>query len=241
MNLFSIELQKQKRTGALAVLPAVGVLGAAYAWANFMMRRDALLSLPLAPMDVLLTQLYGVILVLNLFGIVMAACMSYNMEFAGNAVKKMYLLPVSAAGVYLCKFLLLSGLLLAAVALQGLALAGIGLTVLPKDVFEWAALVRFEGYAFITSMPVLSFMLAVSSRFEALWMPLGAGVAGFLSGIALANTRLAFLLAHPFILMFRPAVTLRAQPEGDVAAAALLETLVFLAAGLWMAKHLRYE
>ena len=35
-------------------------------------RKDTLLNLPLAPMDVLLTQLYGMIMVLNLFGIVVA-------------------------------------------------------------------------------------------------------------------------------------------------------------------------
>ena len=34
-------------------------------------------------MDVLLTQLYGMIMVLNMFGIVVAACMVYNMEFKG--------------------------------------------------------------------------------------------------------------------------------------------------------------
>ena len=66
------------------------------------MRKDTLLNLPLAPMDVLLTQLYGMIMVLNLFGIVVATCMIYNMEFKGSAVKKMYMLPVSVPVMYLC-------------------------------------------------------------------------------------------------------------------------------------------
>lgn len=60
---------------------AVGILGAAYALVNFIVRKDTLLNLPLAPMDVLLTQLYGMIMVLNMFGIIVAACMIYNMEF----------------------------------------------------------------------------------------------------------------------------------------------------------------
>ena len=68
MNVLSIELRKEKRTGVIPVLLAVGVLGAAYAFVNFLVRKDALLNLPLAPMDVLLTQLYGVIMILNLFG-----------------------------------------------------------------------------------------------------------------------------------------------------------------------------
>ena len=68
MKTLAIELRKEKRTGVIPVLLAVGVLGAAYAFVNFIMRKDTLLNLPLAPMDVLLTQLYGMIMVLNMFG-----------------------------------------------------------------------------------------------------------------------------------------------------------------------------
>lgn len=157
MNALSIELRKEKRTGVIPVLLAVGVLGAAYAFVNFMVRKDTLLNLPLDPMDVLLTQLYGMIMILNLFGIVVAACMVYNMEFKGNAVKKMHMLPMSVPGMYLCKFLILTFMLLVAVALQNLALARIGMTDLPQGTFEMMTLVRFAAYSFISSMPVLSF------------------------------------------------------------------------------------
>ena len=75
MRALVIELRKEKRTGVIPVLLAVGILGAAYAFVNFLVRKDTLLGLPLAPMDVLLTQLYGMIMILNLFGIVVAACM----------------------------------------------------------------------------------------------------------------------------------------------------------------------
>lgn len=95
MSLLTIELQKEKRTGVIPVLIVVGILGAAYALVNFFVRKNTLLSLPLAPMDVLLTQLYGTLLILNMFGIIVATCMIYNMEFKGNAVKKLYMLPVS--------------------------------------------------------------------------------------------------------------------------------------------------
>ena len=181
MNILSIELRKEKRTGVIPVLLAVGILGAAYAFVNFVVRKDTLLNLPLAPMDVLLTQLYGMIMILNMFGIVVATCMIYNMEFKGNAVKKMYMLPVSVPGMYLCKFLILTFMLLVAVTLQNLALTKIGMTDLPQGTFEMGTLMRFAAYSFITSMPVLSFMLLISSRFENMWVPIGVGVAGFLS------------------------------------------------------------
>ncbi|MBD5445029.1 MAG: ABC transporter permease subunit, partial [Lachnospiraceae bacterium] len=108
MNTLIIELRKEKRTGVILLLLLVGVLGAAYAIVNFIVRKDTLLNLPLDPMDVLLTQLYGMIMVLNMFGIVVAACIVYNMEFRGNAIKKMYMLPVSVPKIYLCKFLILT-------------------------------------------------------------------------------------------------------------------------------------
>lgn len=241
MNFLAIELRKEKRTGVAAVLLLVGVLGAAYAFANFIVRKDTLLSLPMAPMDILLTQLYGVIMILNMFGIVVAACMIYNLEFKGAAIKKMYMLPISVPGLYLCKFLILTVTLLAAVALQNLALLKIGMTDLPQGAFSCGTLIAFAGYSFLTSMPVLSLMLLVSSRFENMWVPLGVGVAGFLSGMALGTSKAGLFLAHPFVIMLRPAVSMRAQPDFSVILVAVLETFLFLGIGAWMAKNARYE
>lgn len=153
----------------------------------------------------------------------------------------MYMLPVSVPEMYLCKFLVLTTMLLIAVALQNLALTKIGLTDLPQGTFEIGTLIRFAVYSFLTSMPVLSFMLLISSRFENMWVPLGVGVAGFLSGMALANTNLAFLMAHPFVVMLKPAVAMSAQPDMAVTLVSITETLLFLAIGLWMAKNRSYE
>lgn len=241
MSLLTIELQKEKRAGVIPVLIAVGILGAAYAFVNFLVRKNTLLSLPLAPMDVLLTQLYGTLLILNMFGIIVATCMIYNMEFKGNAVKKLYMLPVSVSKMYLYKFLILTILLLIAITLQNLALIKIGMTDLPQGTFELPTLIRFAAYSFITSMPVLSFLLLISSRFENIWVPLGIGVAGFLSGMALANSDLAILMFHPFVVMLKPAVAMSAQPDKSIALVALTETVLFLAIGLGLANYTHYE
>lgn len=241
MRSLLIELRKEKRTGMIPVLLAVGSLGAAYAFVNFLVRKDTLLALPLAPMDVLLTQLYGMIMVLNLFGIVVAACTVYYLEFKGSAIKKMYMLPISVPGMYLCKFLILTVMLFVAVILENLALMKIGVSDLPQGTFEVGTLLRFAGYSFISSMPVLSFMVLISSRFENMWVPLGVGVAGFLSGMALTPSAAAVLMVHPFIVMFKPAVAMSAQPDRLVCLFALVETLLFLGIGLWMAKRIRYE
>ena len=241
MNTLIIELRKEKRTGVIPLLLSVGILGAAYAFVNFMVRKDTLLNLPLDPMDVLLTQLYGMIMVLNMFGIVVAACMVYNMEFKGTAIKKMYMLPISVTEMYLCKFLILTVLLLTAIVLQNSALLKIGTSDLPAGTFEMNTLLIFTAYSFITSMPTLSFMVLVASRFENMWMPLGIGVAGFLSGMALANSNVSLLLVHPFVIMLKPAVAMSAQPDLEIIMISMAETFLFLGMGLWMAKKLRYE
>ena len=132
MRTFVIELRKEKRTGVIPLMIAIGVLGAAYAFVNFIVRKDTLLNLPLAPMDVLLTQLYGMIMVLNMFGIIVAACMIYNMEFKGSAVKKMYMLPISVPTMYLCKFLILTVLLSIAITLQDFDYHAVNCSMLSK-------------------------------------------------------------------------------------------------------------
>ena len=241
MNTLIIELRKEKRTGVIPLLLSVGILGAAYAFVNFMVRKDTLLNLPLDPMDVLLTQLYGMIMVLNMFGIVVAACMVYNMEFKGTAIKKMYMLPISVPEMYLCKFLILTVLLLTAIVLQNSALLKIGSSDLPAGTFEMNTLLIFTAYSFITSMPTLACMVLVSSRSPNMWMSLGIGVAGFLSGMALANSNVSLLLVHPFVIMLKPAVAMSAQPDLEIVMISMAETFLFLGMGLWIAKKLRYE
>ena len=82
-----------------------------------------------------------------------------TMEFKGSAIKKMYMLPMSVPGMYLCKFLILTVMLFVAVALENLALMKIGMSDLPQGTFEMGTLFRFTAYSFITSMSVLSFAL----------------------------------------------------------------------------------
>ena len=199
------------------------------------------MSLPLAPMDILLTQLYGMIMVLNMFGLIAAACIIYNVEFKGNAVKKLYMLPVSVTAVYVSKFTIMSVLFAIAVCLQNWALAAIGAIDLPTGAFDLGILISFAGYSFLTSLPVLSFMLFVSSRIKNVWITLGIGVVGFLSGMALATSDIALSLVSPFVVMLKPAVAMSAQPDTVVVLVSLVETILFFAAGLWCVRNLRYE
>ena len=62
-----LELMKEKRTGVIWVMLASGILGAFYVILNFVIRGETILNMPAEPMDILLTQLYGMLLVLNMF------------------------------------------------------------------------------------------------------------------------------------------------------------------------------
>ena len=44
-----------------------------------------------------------------------------------------------------------------------------------------------------------------------------------------------------FVLMLKPAVAMSAQPDMTVSVVSLIETVLFLAIALWLAKSKRYE
>ena len=84
-------------------------------------------------------------------------------------------------------------------------------------------------------------MLLISSHFENMWISLGIGVGGFLSGMAIANSKFILFMVHPFVLMLKPAVALNASPNPTVIIFSLIETFAFLGVGLWLTKNYHYE
>ena len=204
MRNLTIELKKCKHTGILEVLPILGLLGALYAFANFTVRKDVLLNLPLPPMDVLLTQLYGMIMVLN-------------------------------------KFYILFVLLAVCIVLQNGALCIIGKIFLPSGTFDLLTLVKYTGYCFVSTLPVLAFMLLVSSRCENIWFTLGIGVAGFFSGMAMSLSDIAIFLINPFVLMMKPAVASTASIDMKVLILGFVETIIFFMVGWYLGKIKHYE
>lgn len=240
-GMLAIEWNKEKRTGIIPVLLSVGILGAAYAFLNYAVRKESLLSLDMAPMDILLTQLYGMLTLLNMLGIIVASCMIYNMEFKGNAIRKMYMLPVSVPRLYLCKSAIITVTFGMADIIQFAALAVIGAKYLPAGTFDPFLLIKFAGYAFVTSLPVITFMILVSSIPENIWISLGMGITGLLSGIALANSSIRLVLIHPFVTMFQPAMAMSSEPDGLVISISVIISAVFLITGLWISKNRNLE
>ena len=170
----------------------------------------------------------------------MAACLIYQLEFKGQAVRKMYVLPITLSKYYLSKFVILTGGLFMAIVLENAALARIGLTELSEGAFDWPTLLRFAGYSFATTLPVLTFMLLIAAYFENIWLPLGVGVIGFLTGLIFATVKPAIFLLHPFVLLFRPAVAMTAEVDPKIVVLSFGEAAIFLAAGLIATKKIRY-
>lgn len=159
MRAMILEIRKSRRSGVLPALPLAGLLGALYALANYLARADSLLKLPLPPMTILLTQLYGMICVLNLFAIVLAASTIWHVEHTGGALRRLRTLPCSLSRAYMGKFMLLAASLALAIALQHAALAWLGRRYLPPGTFDAGQLVRFGLYALLTALPALAAML----------------------------------------------------------------------------------
>lgn len=235
--MIALELKKEKRTGLVAILFITGIVGALYVLLNYKIRGNTLLNMPLDPMDVLLTQLYGMIMVINMFAIVIATSIAYNMEFSGFAIKKMYVLPISMWKVFVAKFLIITSTFFVAVVIQNSALMWIGISKLGSDKFDMGVLLMFVLYSYITSLPVISFMLMIASLFENLWVTIGIGVAGFLSAVALQADNAKYFLTHPFIVMFKPAVAMTAKSDLVVILTAIVETIVFFAIGIVISEN----
>ncbi len=231
MRAMLLEIRKSRRSGVLPALPLAGLLGALYALVNFLVRADSLLRLPLPPMTILLTQLYGMVAVLNLFAIVLAACTIWHIEHASGALRRLQALPCSLSRVYLGKFALLALFLALAIALQHAALAWIGRRCLPPGTFDAGQLIRFGLYALLTALPALTAMLLAAFLSESLWVALGVGVAGFLSAMALATLSTPLAMLHPFVILLKPAMAASAVPDPTACAFAACEAALLLAAG----------
>lgn len=212
MKTLAIELRKGKRTGVIPVLLAVGVLGAAYAFVNFIVRKDTLLNLPLAPMDVLLTQLYGMIMVLNLFGIVVAAyyllpfsmivvcVMIAGRETGNNGILKMLALPVSRCALSIAKFCVLTFYLFMemVVFLVVFVIAGL-IATQTMEVTETLPILYLLKWClglFLTMLPCIAAMWAITVLFEKPLLSVGLNLLLVIPGVLVANTPL--WIAYPY-------------------------------------------
>lgn len=240
MGLFT-EIRKTKRTGVVPIMPLVGVLGSCFAFMFLMLQKNTLLSLGISPTEILLTKVNSLVVTLNMFGIIIITSIIYNMEFTGNAVKKMHMLPVTMGGIYLRKFIICVFMFLVCLAIQYCTLFFMGGYFFHEEVFALKDFVSFGTYSFITSLPVLCFMLFISSINQRIWLVIGIGVLGFLSAMAMAMGQNPLFLANPFVLMLKPAIDSVLSPSSTYLVFAGVESLIFILGGFYVAEKSFYQ
>lgn len=227
MKELGIEVKTCRRSFTLSILPIVGVLGGLYALLNFAMRTTSLLGLDMKPMAILLTQVYGMMMILNMFGIVVSSTMIYAIEFQEHAIKMKCTQPISITRIFFSKSCILFVEFCMVMLIEGCALAIIGNWYLPKGTFEWGLYLQYMSYLWLTSLPVLFFMGCVASYCRNLWVVLGIGVIGFISGIAMSFGMTDLALLNPFVIMFRPTIASDVMIQTHVVLWSCIEVGIF--------------
>ena len=236
MNGFFIEINKGKRTGMMQIMPLVCVLGVLYTFVFISYQKETLLSLDLTFSEMLLTQASSFVIVLNLFGIILMASLIYHMEYCGNAIRKMHMLPIKAYILYLNKLLICLVSLFVSVVMEHVGLFMVARFIFPSEVLHIADFFTFGFYSFVSSLPVLSFMLLISSRNENVWIVIGIGVVGFLSGMTMAMGNGVVFLLNPFVLMLKPSVNSIIEPQALHVAISLASSVLFTLGGVFLAE-----
>ena len=241
MSRFFIELKKTKRTGVIPIMLLVSLVGAFYTYAFIALQKETLLSLDLTFSEMLLTQASSFVMVINLFGIVLVTSIIYNMEYRGNAVKKMYMLPVKIHGIYLNKLAICVIALFICILIEYIALFMIGRFVFPLEILDISEFIIFVFYTFISSLPSLTFMLLIASRNENIWTVIGIGVVGFLSGMTMAMGNGILFLLNPFVLILKPSISSVIEPQMLNLVISITESIIFTLGGVFLAEKTFYE
>lgn len=171
----SLELRKIRRTGLLPGMLAGGLLAGAFPILNIAVRPDTFLAMQGSPLSILFSQNWSMLGMLNLFFLIIGACILYHMEYADGAMEKMKALPLSQGGMFAAKTLLLWAMSCVVLILELLAMGFCA--------WHWFSatdiilpLLKEFGYQFMMLLPACIFMMLISSLCRNLWIALGIGV-----------------------------------------------------------------
>lgn len=233
----TMECRKLKRTGFFPAVLGVGLLSAMVPVVNTAVRPQLFLGRDEPPLHILMGANWQMIAMMNVFLIILAACVMYHTEFADNAIQKMDTLPLHFGSIFVKKSLILAASS-AVIILQ--EAAGFAVCVyhwfgLPDGFFM--ELAKTAGYEWLLSLPVIVLMLALASVCRNMWVSLGIGVVGLFAVIAVPQDMLAVLRLDmfPFALPFQM-FSGAGNPDGlRLLFAAGAEILVFAGAeAVWL-------
>ncbi|MGL5260436.1 MAG: ABC transporter permease [Lachnospiraceae bacterium] len=241
MSIFFTEIRKTRRTGVIPIMLIVSFVGILYTYTFLELQKETLLNFDLTITEILLTQASSFVVILNLFAIILVTSIIYNLEHRGNAIKKMYMLPIKIRAIYINKLIICIILLFVCIIIEYFSLLIIGRLLFPLEIITFHEFIVFALYVFTSSLPTLTFMLMISSKSENLWIVIGVGVLGFLSGMTMSMGNGIFFLVNPFVLILKPSISGVIQPQTTNIIISLVESIIFTIGGVYLAEKIFYE
>lgn len=197
-----LEYKKLKRTGFLPAFFGGGLLSAFVPIGNMMFRSEIFVNSPEPALKILFNANWQMMAMLNLFLIVIGACIMYHTEYANNAMQKMDALPIRQSSNFFSKFFILTVSIIAVLAIEAASLA--------FCIHHWFSLydefaielLKSIGYAAILAVPTLILMTGIASICKNMWISLGVGIICMFVATMIPKTNFILSL-FPFALPFQ--------------------------------------
>lgn len=213
--MVALEFKKLKRTGVCPAFILGGLLAAVIPAANMAFRGDVFTTLQKPPMEILLGANWQMMTMLNMFLIVVGACIMYHTEFADNAAAKLEALPTKSQSIYWGKLLALA-ILDGFVVLLETAALGLCAVIWFHARIDGALLGELlltGAYALAFMLPVTALMLAIASACKNMWISLGIGVMG-ICAVSIIPSASVFYSIFPFTMPFGTPAALTGATDG---------------------------
>lgn len=231
---FLVEFQKLKRSALLPALLLGGILSGAIPIINLLVRSDAFVQLPGDPLEILLNANWMMMALLNSLLMVLGSCILYHIEFVDHAIQRMDSLPIRPSHLFLNKFILLVLIFFIVFGIEGAALYFCVWKEFSVSDGFLVEVIKQMSYSFLMSMPLLSFMIAISSFLKNMWVTIGIGVIGiFISQILNSGKGIEqyFPFHFPFYSILEKGISVTFSLW-----VAVVETILFLAVGIVLSK-----
>lgn len=232
---FIMECKKTKQTGFIPAFLSGGITAAAVPILNTAVRPEIYTGSDSSPIQILLEANWQMMTMLNVLLLVLGACILYHTEYADNAIRKMYTLPLRESRLFFSKLILL---LLMYVLASAIETAGIAFSLyhwLEPGTDAGLELLKNFGYSLLLTLPAAFTALLISSACKNMWVSLGIGVVCIFTATLLPTDNFVLSL-FPFALPFHTFAGIAGSTARDFAAAAAIESAIWAAAELLFIK-----
>lgn len=222
----ALECKKLKRTGFLPAFLCGGLLAAIVPMGNMMFRSEIYVSRSEPALQILLDANWQMMVMLNLFLIIIGACIMYHTEYVDNAMQKMDTLPVRQSSGFFGKFFLLTVATIGVLIIEAASLT--------FCIYHWFSiydgfateLLKSIGYAAALVIPALILMTGIASACKNMWISLGVGIICMFTATIILGKNFILSL-FPFALPFQTLCSTEYARVLQLLCAVCIETVVF--------------